>query len=101
MRESVFPLKSKKMPMKYLGGHIYYSTIYCAKTLLTFHSLLSGYKNKRKFPAADCCSFAMGEFIINVNISLQLTEHLAPSLQNPLVGFCSAYLQLKSIQELR
>jgi hypothetical protein len=99
MRETVFPLKSKKMPRKYLGGHIHYSTIYCAKTLLTFHSLLSGCKNKRKFPAADCCSFAMREFIIYVNISLQLTEHLAPSLQNPFAGFCSAYLQLKSLQE--
>jgi hypothetical protein len=57
MGETVFPLKSKKM-----GGDIHYSTIYCAKTLLTFHSLLSGCKNKRKFPAADCCSFAMREF---------------------------------------
>jgi hypothetical protein len=88
MRETVFPLKSKKM-----GGDIHYSTIYCAKTLLTFYSLLSGCKNKRKFPAADCCSFALREFIINVNISIQLTIHLAPSLQNPFVGFCSAYLQ--------
>jgi hypothetical protein len=46
MRETVLLLKSKKMPMKYLGGHIHYSTIYCAKTLLTFHSWLSGCKNK-------------------------------------------------------